>query len=42
METTYDVMAVVHAVGLLKASHFRRTFRRHVGVNPGELTQTAR
>jgi AraC-like DNA-binding protein len=42
MGTTYGVLAVVHAVGLSKASYFRRTCRRHVGVNPGELTQTAR
>jgi AraC-like DNA-binding protein len=42
METTYGVMAVAHAVGLSNVGHFRRTFRRHVGVNPNELTQTAR
>jgi AraC-like DNA-binding protein len=42
METTYGVMAVANAVGLSNVSHFRRTFRRHVGINPGELGQTAR
>ncbi len=35
------VPEVAYAVGLSNVGHFRRMFRRHLGVNPGELRQSA-
>jgi AraC-like DNA-binding protein len=42
LETSYAVMDVAYAVGLSNVGHFRRMFRRHFGINPGDLRQTAR
>jgi AraC family transcriptional regulator len=37
----HAVPDVAYAVGLSNIGHFRRMFRRHLGVNPGELRQSA-
>jgi AraC family transcriptional regulator len=37
----HPVPDVAYAVGLSNIGHFRRMFRRHLGVNPGELRQSA-
>lgn len=34
------VTDIVYAVGLSNPGHFRRMFRRHLGLNPGELRNT--
>ena len=33
---------IAYAVGLSNTGHFRRMFRRHLGLNPGELRDSAR
>lgn len=40
--TREAVPDVAYAVGLSNLGHFRRMFRRHVGLNPGELRDSAR
>jgi len=37
--STVSVIDVAHAVGLSNISHFRRIFRRHTGVLPGDLRE---
>jgi AraC family transcriptional regulator len=40
--STGNVVDVAYAVGLSNVSHFRRVFRRHTGVLPGELRERNR
>jgi AraC family transcriptional regulator len=35
--STASVVDIAHAVGLSNVSHFRRVFRAHTGVLPGEV-----
>jgi AraC family transcriptional regulator len=37
LESRASVVEVAHAVGLSNVSHFRRMFRAHLGMLPGEL-----
>jgi len=42
LDQRHAVPEVAYAVGLSNIGHFRRVFRRHLGLNPGELRRTAR
>jgi AraC family transcriptional regulator len=37
LTTDASVVAIAHAVGFSNVSHFRRVFRRELGLAPGEL-----
>jgi AraC family transcriptional regulator len=39
LESTVAVADIAHAVGLSNVSYFRRLFRRHMGLLPGELRE---
>ena len=42
LATKEPVPDIAYAVGLSNLGHFRRMFRRHLGLNPGELRDSAR
>ena len=42
LATKKPVPDIAYAVGLSNLGHFRRMFRRHLGLNPGELRDSAR
>lgn len=42
VQTPAGVDQIAHAVGLSNVSHFRRLFRRHVGVTPGRLREESK
>jgi AraC family transcriptional regulator len=42
VQTDAGVDQIAHAVGLFNVSHFRRLFRRHVGVTPGRLREESK
>jgi AraC-like DNA-binding protein len=42
LQPTMSVPDIAHSVGLSNVSHFRRVFRRHTGVLPGELRKNSK
>ncbi len=42
LQSGAGVDQVAHAVGLFNVSHFRRLFRRHLGVTPGRLREDSK